>query len=179
MENRGSTFAFAAGLSAGIFNLLIGLDMLVGALIVRDFMPVPGVVALGALVFIVTAVNFAGGCACRTHPVAGGILMLVSAFLMLMAGAAYMLVSLLAPELLAAVGAADLQTMARAAMAIAIFLTIVELVSGAAAVVSLAAGAGPEREAAAQHTGAQATADCEGVESFARQYTARLQNKTE
>lgn len=173
MKSKGATFAFVAGLTAGIFNLLIGLNALLGALIMQSYAGVADTMTVALVLMVITGVNFAGGCVCRVNRIVGGVMMLVTALPMLIAGAILICVPLLPPELLAgALGAAFTSSFTRALLAIGILLLLIELASGAAGVVSLAMRKQPEYATESLHrSGEEDTA----VLSFAQKYAARLQ----
>lgn len=98
--------------------------------------------------------------------------MLMSAFPLLIAGAVMVCLPLLPPELLTqALGAGYADTVTRAFLGVGILLLIVELASGAAGVVSLAA-----REKVMPHNILDTGVPEAGVESFAQKYAARLKN---
>ncbi len=46
MEYKGSSFAFVAGLTAGIINMLLGFNVLLGTLIALTFVDIPGAVPI-------------------------------------------------------------------------------------------------------------------------------------
>lgn len=174
MKNRGETFAFVIGLSAGIFNLLIGCNALLGGLMVLGIVPAQTLTVMG-LLFAATAVNFAGGCACRSHRVAGGVMMLLTAFPLLISGALMICVRILPQELIAQLaGEAFDESVLRMLLGIGILLLIVEAASVAAAIVSLAAGARPEGAVYAPPAAVESGAE---VKSFAEQYASRLRQK--
>jgi hypothetical protein len=173
MKNGGRTFAVVTGISTGIFNLLIGINVLLGAMIMQSFIPYAGLMMAGVLVFVVTAVNFAGACVSRVNRVAGGAMMLPTAALLLLAGAVYVCLPLLPQKLFAeALGAAYTETALRASLGVGILLLIVELASAAAAVVNLAAR--EKEEPAYTPEDAQADASGKTAETFAQRYAARL-----
>ncbi len=146
MEYRGKTFAFAVGLTAGIMNLLLGLMALMGTLLLRNFVDSGIVVTGGVLYFVLTAVSFSGGCACRSHRIAGGTLMVGSALPLLAIGALMMLMRVLPAELLGSVyGAAPDADALRATLGIGMLLVLLALASGAAGVVCLAAHVQPDQ----------------------------------
>ena len=173
MKSKGASFAFVAGLTAGIFNLLIGLNALLGALMMQSFGATSDTIVVGLVLMIVTAVNFAGGCVCRVNRIVGGLMMLVTALPMLIGAAILMCVPMLPPELFAgALGAAFTSSFTRALLGVGILLLLIELASGAAGVVSLAMREQSEYAPEAPRSESEADA---AVLTFAQRYAARMQ----
>ena len=172
MKAGGGTFAHVTGISAGIINLLIGLSALFGALTIQSYIGDAHSMAVAFGLLILTAVNFAGGCACRSHRIPGGVMMLVTALPMLATGVIALCLALLQPIVPARVtGAASGEPLMRVMMGTGILLLFVELASGAAAVVSLARREKPEYPPYAPHSEVDET-----VLSFAQKYAARRQS---
>ncbi|MEM5768818.1 MAG: hypothetical protein AAGU32_11110 [Bacillota bacterium] len=147
MEYKGSSFAFIAGLTTGIINILFGFNALLGILILSAFIAMPGAAAACVALFALTAVNLVGACVCRNHRIAGGVMMLATAFPLLIFGALYMLLSFIPSDVLQALsglGLGGLSTRAIAAMGF--LLLLIEGVSAAAGIVSLASRPKPEPE---------------------------------
>lgn len=145
MKNGGNAFAFIAGLSAGILNLLVALVTLFNALIALAYVPEPALAAAAAALLAVAGVNFAGGCACRRNRIAGGILMLSGALPLLLFGAACLYLALSMPDFFTnVIGAEFGESVRYGALGAGILLTLTELLSIAAAVVSLKVPAKPE-----------------------------------
>ncbi len=173
MKSRGGTFAFAAGLSAGIINLLLGLCVLFSELAIQSYTGAADSLAVAFLLLILTAVNFAGGCACRSHRIPGGIMMLATALPMLALAVILLCMAFLPPIMLAGVtGAVSDEPFSRLMLGIGVLLLLVELASGAAAVVSLAMRERPEYTSCVPYSEGESDA---AVLSFAQKYAARLQ----
>ena len=173
MEYKGSSFAFIAGLTAGIINILFGFNSLLGIMILSSFIAEPGLIGVSLALFVATAVNLVGACVCRNHRIAGGVMMLATAFPLLIFGALYMLLSFMPSDVLQALsglGLGGLPTRALAAMGF--LLLLVEGVSAAAGVVSLAARPKPEPEGPPVDRAPEDEDICR--QSFAQRYTANM-----
>lgn len=170
MKNGGRTFAFVAGLTAGIMNLLLGLNALLGTLLLSTFLG--SLLIIGVAYFLITAVNFAGGCACRSHRIPGGVMMLATAVPMLLIGAGCLFVPMMPSEMLNLPYGMDFAAISTRAMTgTGILMILIELVSIAAGVVSLTAREQPEYAPEAPRSEAESH---EAVMSFAERYAARL-----
>jgi uncharacterized membrane protein HdeD (DUF308 family) len=140
MEQEGCAFAFVAGICAGILNLLCGLNALGNVLFALEYVVVPlGLIMAAAGLVAITVLNLAGGCICRKRRVAGGRIMLISAFLLLIIGAACVYIPARMPEVFLTFGSEFAEGVQRAVLGAGLLMLFAELLSIAAGVVSLAA----------------------------------------
>jgi hypothetical protein len=140
MKHEAHAFAFIAGLCAGILNVLCGINALFNALSALQYVSISiGLILAAAALIAVTAVNLAGGCLCRKRRVAGGVMMLVSAFVLLIVGAVCVYVPFGMPEVFFnAFDAEYAEGVQRAVLGAGLLLLFSELLSAAAGVVSFA-----------------------------------------
>jgi len=176
MEYKGSAFAFVAGLTTGIINMLFGINALFGILILSAFTTIPGAGAVCAALFMLTAVNLIGACICRNHHIAGGLMMFVTAFPLLIFGVFYMLLSFMPADLLQVLNELGLDILSTRAMAaMGTLLLLLEGVSAAAGVVSLAARPKPEPQGLPVDRAPQETDITE--QPFAQRYAAYMKRE--
>jgi len=138
MKQGAHAFAWIAGICAGILNLLCGLNALGNMLLALEYVAVPiGLILAGGALIAVTGLSLTGGCLCRTRRIAGGVVMLVSAVLLLLIGAVCVYVPLHMPGVfLDAFGVEYGEGVSRAVLGAGLLLLFSNLLSTAAAVVS-------------------------------------------
>ena len=146
MKQEAHAFAFIAGLCAGVFNLLCGLNALGNVLFALEYVDIPaGLILAAAALITITVVNLVGGSVCRKHRTVGGIMMIVSAVLLLIAGAVCLYVPLKMPEVFFSAFGADFAVeVRRAVLGAGMLLVFSESISITAGVVSLIVKPKPE-----------------------------------
>ncbi len=152
--------------------MLLGFNALLGGLILSGFDGSGMLVAAAVLMFTLTAANLAGGCVCRSHRIAGGVMMLATALPLLLAGALTLFVRALPQELIPELtGGTYTPGSARVLLGVGLLLILVEAPSAAAGIVCLTSGS-PKALVLAppQESGSH-------VISFAENYASRLREK--
>ena len=133
MNQKGKTSAFIMGLIAGIFNIILGIILLLGGLVASsvtymlNFSAETSMIGIiFGLVFVVTIVNLVGGCVVGSHRIAGGVMMMVSSL------------PLLIVSLISVIGSAmaSYYDYDSAGLLFGVFILIIELLSVIAAIIA-------------------------------------------
>jgi len=155
------------------------LNVLMGITILSAAFSAPAGIASAVLaaLFVFSVVNLTGGCVCKKNRIAGGAMMLISVIPLLLMGAVWACVPLIPADFLAAAGGmAFTEDMMRSILALGVWMLLVELTSGAAAVCCLALPPKFEREAYAPLYSAPADAPAMTEQSFAKNYAGYMKN---
>ncbi len=138
MKQEAHAFAWIAGLCAATANMLCGLNALANMLFALEYVAVPlGLILAGGALVAVTGLSLAGACVCRTRRIAGGVIMAISAVLLLLIGAVCVYVPLHMPGIfLGAFGPEFEEGVRRAVLGAGMLLLFANLLSAASAVVS-------------------------------------------
>ncbi len=143
---RGNGFSFVGGVCAGVLCVLCALNAMISIFSAMAYGEADIVMALaGVALLAIAAANLVGGSISLAHRVAGGIMMLSTAFLLFIFGALCMYVALGRQEIFSNMFDAEYAVgVRRAVLGSGLLLVLAEMLSGVAGVMSLLVPSMPE-----------------------------------